>query len=348
MQALLGTRKGLIILKKNGAGWKFAKTHFDGVKVSLACYDPGTKLIWAGANHGHWGPKLHVSSDKGRTFKEIGAPKFPEETKVSLKDFWAIASDKKGRIYLGVEPAALFHSDDQGKTWTFNRSLDTMPGRDKWVSGGTDDSCVHSIVIDPQNENRIVIAISVAGVIESNDRGKTWKYANKGLTANFLPDPNAEVGQDPHMMVASPSDPKILWQQNHCGIFKSEDRGSTWIDLSKNKGVKAAFGWGIVADEKDARIAYTVPAHSDETRIPPGKRLIVQMTKDGGKSWKTLNKGLPKGVCYDIVYRHGLALKEKSLMFGSTTGNLYFSNNQGAAWKKLDINLPPIYSVKLA
>jgi photosystem II stability/assembly factor-like uncharacterized protein len=347
MQALLGTRKGLFILKKNGADWKVAKTHFAGVKVSYACYEPQSKLIWAGVNHGHWGPKLHVSADKGKTFKEVGAPKFPEATKETLKDFWSLAADSKGRVYLGVEPAALFYSDDQGKSWSLCEGLSNVHSKDKWFSGGTDASCLHSLIVDPKNDNHIIIGISVAGCLETKDRGKNWKYINKGLNAEFLPEKDSEVGQDPHMVIAAPSDANILWQQNHCGIFKSEDMGQTWKDLSKAKGVKTAFGWGIVADEKNPQIAYTVPAQSDETRLPLNKRLIVQMTKDGGKSWKVLNKGLPKNDSYDIVYRHGLSLKDKSLMFGSTTGHLYFSNNKGDSWKKFSTDLPPIFSVKL-
>ena len=350
MQALLSTRKGLIILKKSGAGWKIQKSHFDGVKVSYAAYEPFHKQIWVGMNHGHWGPKLHVSRDKGKTFTEVPAPKFPEaknkEKAEALKDFWALASDSKGRIYLGVEPAALFHSDDQGKTWTFCDGLANAKGKDKWFSGGTDGSCVHSLMIDPDDDKHILIGISVAGCLETYDGGKHWEYINKGMQANFLPEPEAEVGQDPHMVVMAPSDPKTLWQQNHCGIFKSQDMGRNWTNLSKAKGLKASFGWGIAVDEKDPNIAYTVPATSDETRVPVGKRLFVQATKDGGKSWKVLSKGLPKCVSYDIVYRHALALKDKNLMFGSTTGNLYFSSNKGGSWKRLDANLPPIYAVK--
>lgn len=347
MQALVGTRKGLLILNQAKSNWKLSKTHFDGVKVSYSVYDPYHKWVWAGVNHGHWGPKLHVSDNKGKTFRELGVPKFPEESQLKLKDFWALATDTKGRIWLGVEPAALFYSDDQGKSWQLCEGLFNIHGKDKWFGGGTDDSCLHSLFFNPKDHNHIFVGISVAGMIESKDRGKTWKYINKGMKAEFLPDQDSEVGQDPHMTIMAPSNPKVLWQQNHCGLFKSEDMGQNWQNLSKAKGVKASFGWGIVVDEEDANCAYTVPALSDETRIPYKRKLFVQATKDGGKSWRVLDKGLPKGICYDIVYRHALALKEKSIVFGSTTGHFYYSNNKGQVWKQFDTYLPPIYSVKL-
>lgn len=353
MKALLGTRKGLIILKQSGANWAVERTHFDGVKVSYASYDPVHKAIWAGVSHGHWGPKLHVSRDKGKSFQELGLPSFGEGAvgidgkPEAVKDFWSVATDSTGRVWLGTEPAALFYSDDKGKSWSLCKGLHGVHSRDKWVSGGTDGSCVHSVLIDPKNESHIVIGISVAGCLESRDRGKTWKYINKGLSAEFLPDPNAEVGQDPHCVEMAPSSPNVLWQQNHCGIYKSENHGTMWANLSKAKGLKSAFGWAVVVDEKDPNVAYTIPAESDIKRVPVKKQLLVQKTSNGGKSWTTLSKGLPAKNCYDIVYRHAFAKSGKHLVFGSTTGNVFFSGNSGTSWKTMSTNMPPIYSVKL-
>ena len=347
MRALVGTRKGLLVFEQKNSTWALTRAHFDGVKCNYAVHDPKHKKVWAGVNHGHWGPKLHFSTDNGKTFKELDPPKFPEGGKDTLKDFWALQSDRKGRIWLGVEPAALFYSDDEGTRWNLCEGLYRVPGKDKWFGAATDAHCLHSLMIDPADDQHILVGISVAGMLETRNGGATWKYINKGMKADFLPDPDNEVGQDPHMTVMAPSDPNVLWQQNHCGLFKSEDMGQSWADLSKAKGVKSAFGWGIVVDEEDAKTAYTVPAASDVNRTPFKKRLFVQKTRDGGRSWKTLDKGLPKETCYDIVYRHALALQESQLMFGSTTGNLYFSRNDGESWKELGLHLPPIYSVKL-
>lgn len=346
MKAVLATRKGIIILKPAAAGWEVERTHFDGVKCTYVTVDKKNKDIWAGINHGHWGPKLHVSKNQGKTFSEVSIPKFPTESKEKLKEFWAWARDSKGRIYIGTDPAALFYSDDEGKTWDLNKSFFNIEGKERWFGGGTDGTALHSILINPKNDNHIIMGISVGGVVETRNRGKTWSYINNGLQADFMPDKNDPVVQDPHLIEMSPSAPEVLWQQNHCGIFKSNDYGMSWKNLSKNKGIQSPFGWGIVVDEKNADIAYTIPALSDETRVPVKKKLIVQKTTDGGKTWKALTKGLPQKYCYDIVYRHAFAKSREHLIFGSTTGHLYFSKNAGAQWKQLKYQLPPIYSVK--
>ena len=345
MKVLLATRKGLIIYKYKKS-WELEKSHFDGVNVTYVNVDENTNQIWAGLKHGHWGPKLHQSSNSGKSFQEISIPKFPEG-KISLKGFWAFSSDSKGRLYLGTEPAELFHSDDEGKTWELNQSLHMIHGKDKWFPGASEAPCLHSILINPQNISNILLGVSVGGVIETQDRGKSWRYRAKGLNATFMPDPETEIGQDPHLIYRAKSNSSIIWQQNHCGIFKSINGGESWIDLSKSKGVKASFGWAVVCDPKNENIAYTVPALSDETRIPFQKKLFVQKTTNGGKSWSVLNKGLPQKNCYDIVYRHSLDLHENHLVFGTTTGHVYFSKNEGKTWARIPEFLPPIYALKI-
>jgi photosystem II stability/assembly factor-like uncharacterized protein len=345
MKAVLATRKGIIILKKTPSGWDFERTHFDGVRATYVAVDKKSKMIWAGLNHGHWGPKLHVSKDHGKTFEEVGIPQFTDG-KTKLKEFWAWSKDSKGRMYVGTDPASLFSSDDQGKTWQLCEGLEKIEHKDRWFGGGTDGSALHSILIDPKDDNHIVCAISVGGVVETRNRGKTWTYINKGLQADFMPDPNDPVVQDPHIVEMAPSAPDILWQQNHCGIFKSDDFGQNWQNLSKAKGLVSAFGWAVAVDEKDPKIAYTIPALSDETRVPVKKKLVVQKTTDGGKTWKVLKNGLPQKYNYDIIYRHAFAKAEKNLIFGSSTGNVYFSKNAGQRWKQLKYQLPPIYALK--
>lgn len=347
MKALLATRKGLIILKPTSSGWDVERAHFDGVKVTYVNPDPHTGWIWAGINHGHWGPKLHVSKNKGKIFEEVTLPKYAEDSKNKLREFWAVTRDSKGRVYVGTDPASLFHSDNDGKTWTLNEAFEKMENRDKWFGGGTEGTCVHSILVNPENDNHIIMGISVGGVVETKDRGKTWKNINKGLSAEFMPNPEDPVVQDPHLIETSRANFNMLWQQNHCGIFKSENAGQQWQNLSKAKGLKSPFGWAIAVDEKDADIAYTIPAYSDETRVPVQKKLLVQKTTNGGKTWKVITKGLPQKHCYDIVYRHGLSKIQKHLVFGSTTGHFYFSKNAGESWKQLKYQLPPIYAVKL-
>ncbi len=347
MKAYLATRKGLIVLKQKSTGWDVEKAHFDGVKVTYVCSDLAKGWIWAGVNHGHWGPKLHVSKNQGKTFEELVPPKYPEGSKLSIKEYWAWARDSKGRIYVGTDPADLFYSDDEGKSWNLNKSFSKMEGKDRWFGAGTDGTALHSILVHPKNDNHLIAAVSVGGVLESKDRGQSWKYINTGLQADFMPDKDDPVVQDPHLVEMSPSNPNILWQQNHCGIFKSDNSGEKWQNLSKAKGLKSPFGWAVVVDKKNPDIAYTLPALSDETRVPVQKKLVVQKTTNGGKTWKALTKGLPQKYCYDIVYRHAFKKSEKQLLFGSTTGHVYFSKNSGDSWKRLSYQLAPIYAVEL-
>lgn len=351
LKAFIASRKGLLVYKKTPGGLKLERTFFDGVKTSYVSVDPYTKNVWVGLNHGHWGPKLHVSTNKGKTFTEVSTPKFAEakagEKALTVKDIWAITADKSGRVYVGTDPAEIFTSDDLGKTWQLNQGLHHMEEKEKWMAGGTEGSCVHSILINPENQKHITIGISVAGVLESRDGGKKWQYKNNGLKANFLPDVNSQVGQDPHLVERALSNPDILWQQNHCGIFKSEDCGHSWQDFSSAKGVKSPFGWAVVIDDQDENTVYTIPALSDETRVPIQKKLLVQKTTNGGKSWTTLTSGLPQKNCYDIIYRHAFSGSKKNLLFGSTTGHVFYSSNSGKNWKQIKDFLPPIYAVKL-
>jgi len=345
MKAVLGTRKGILIFNDHSNDWNLEKIHFNGVNSPYAVFDHNSGKIWAGLNHGHWGPKVHSSVDDGITFKEHPVPKFPKEG--ALKEIWNVVSDSQGRLYLGSAPAALFWSDDQGESWQINENFEKIQGKDQWFGGGTESTCLHSILIDPRDENHLSVGISCAGYIHSFDRGETWSYSNTGMKAYFLPDPDADIGQDPHLVVRAPSDPDVLWQQNHCGIFRSTDNGKTWDDLSQAKGLFSSFGWGVVVDELDPLVAYTVPALSDESRILKDGRLVVQKTTDGGESWQLKTGDLPQENCWDIVYRHALALKGANLMFGTTTGNLYSSNDGGESWRLISSHLPPIYSVSL-
>jgi hypothetical protein len=343
MKAALGTRKGVIIVESKASNWNLSHVNFDGVSVNFVKKNPHDESLWAGVNHGHWGPKLHKSTDGGKTFQEIGVPKFPEPDK--LKDFWGMEWDSKGRYYLSTAPAGLFYSDDDGKSWKLSESLHTCRGKENWFGGGADETALHSILVHPKNDDHLTIGISCAGVLQSKDRGLTWNYTNNGQKAYFLPDPDSEVGQDPHLVERSLSDSRTLWQQNHCGIFKSEDDGNTWIDLSKKPGLHSSFGWAIAIDENDPKIVYTVPALSDENRIPKDYKLCVQKTLDGGENWKVMDKGLPSKNCWDICYRHALALEGQNLLFGTTTGNLFFSRDGAESFETIFGNLPPIYSV---
>jgi photosystem II stability/assembly factor-like uncharacterized protein len=228
------------------------------------------------------------------------------------------------------------------------QSLWDHPSRnDSWFGGGFDDPGIHSVIVDPRDANRVLVAISCAGVFETSDAGQSWRPRNRGLRADFLPNPVVEVGHDPHLLVMAPSNPDVLWQQNHCGIFRSHDGGANWNDVTQVSG-PARFGFAIAVDSADADTAWVVPAQSDEVRAAVDRALCVCRTRDGGRTWTTLRQGLPQKDCYDLTYRHGLDAKRGHVAFGTTTGKLYVSDDSGDTWSCAASHLPPIHSVRFA
>lgn len=354
---ILGTRKGLLIFEDKGGHYQFVRECFPGAPVSYSMRDPRTGVLWACLDHGHWGQKLHRSHDLGRTWEEVPSPKYPEDATLpenkpaTLTYLWMIVPgghDEPQRLYIGTEPGGMFRSDDGGDTFQFVETLWNHPSRpENWFGGGRDQAGMSSIIVDPRDSRHLLVGISVGGVYESTDGGQTWEGRNQGLKATYLPNPYAEYGHDPHFMTASPSNPDVLWQQNHCGVFRSVDSGRTWTDISQPGG-PVHFGFPIAVDEQDENVAWVVPAISDEKRMAVGSALCVCRTDDGGQTWKTFTRGLPQENCYDVVFRHALDLHGDRLVFGSTTGNVYLSDDRGESWRCLGQNLPPVYSVRFS
>ncbi len=354
---LISTRKGLIVAKMKEASWKIVESHFDSIPVTFSYEDPRNGYWWVALDHGHWGIKLHLSKDKGKSWKAKKTPAYPTGTEIKegVKAFttyiWSIhhgGFENPHRMLIGTIPGGLFESDDYGETWNLNQSLWNHESRiNHWFGGGFDHPGIHSINLDPRNEDYIQIGISCAGVFESSDRGMTWKAKNEGLIAEFLPDHHAEYGHDPHLLVRSESNPEVLWQQNHCGIFKSIDNGAEWLKVSEEKG-PAHFGFAMAVSSLDENKAWVAPAVSDEDRIAIDKKLQICRTSDGGKSWTSLTNGLPGEFTYDIVYRHALVADKHNVVFGTTTGNLFHSNNEGDDWYTLSNYLPMIHAIHFA
>ena len=294
-----------------------------------------------------------------------GQPEYKDATVYKIWNITFGSSGQPGRLYAGTIPGGLFVSDDGGDSWELNRSLwnhesrggDLFAGeatsRNQW--GGTPASIdygvfepgIHSIVIDPRNPDHLYIAASSAGVLETTDGGKTWAGRNRGMLMDYLPDPQAEWGHDPHFVTACPGQPDHLWQQNHCGVFYSADGAQSWKKVSvPEAGVH--FGFPIAADAQDGRTAWVLPARADSERMTIDGGLFVARTIDGGQSWQSFRSGLPQNNAYDIVYRHGLDAADDYVCFGSTTGNLYLSEDRGETWQCLGNNFPPIYSVRFS
>lgn len=292
--------------------------------------------------------------------------KTPEYGDAVVYKIWNLtfgSANQPGRIYAGTIPGGLFVSDDGGNTWTLNRPLwnhesrggDLFAGEatseNQW--GGTPASIdygvfepgIHSIVANPQNPNHLYVAVSSAGVLESTDGGLSWKGCNRGMRMDYLPDPEAEWGHDPHFVTGCTAQPTHLWQQNHCGVFFTEDGAQHWKKVSM-PDIGVHFGFTIAADAKDGKTAWVVPAVADSARMAINGGLCVARTSDGGQRWDILRNGLPQQDAYDVVLRHALDVAGDCLCFGSTTGNAYLSEDRGETWQCLGHNFPPVYSVR--
>ena len=361
---LVSTRKGLFEIGRGKSGWTVKDAHFLGDTISLAMHDPRDGTDYAAFHLGHFGVKLHRRF-KGKKWIEVTAPKYPEKpdglvdldgwgkpVKWSTQMIWAFeiaGPDRPNTIWCGTMPGGLFRSSDRGESWELMESLWRHPDRNKWLGGGADIPGIHSICVDPRDSNIVRVAVSCGGVWVTKDNGMSWAQSAHGM--KFDQGPASEIespdGQDPHMMVQSPSDPKKFWVQHHAGIFKSANDGQKWTRV---KAQPSSFGFGVVVHPNDADTAWFVPGIKDEKRIPVDGALVVTRTRDGGKTFKSLKKGLPQKHAYDIVFRHGLAIDEtgKCLVMGSSTGNLWVSENQGDSWQNVSSTMPQIYAVRWA
>ena len=354
MQAklLVGTSKGLIVYATIDTSWRVRGVHFEGLPVSLVYIDERTNTWWVALSHRHWGEKLHYSENEGLNWHEANVPGFANHfyrpgKPATLKKIWSMqhaGTDRPGGLWMGTEPGGLFYSDNGGKNFQLVEPLWNHPSRldsSQWFGAGKDYPFIHSIALDPRDSDHVYVGVSCAGVFETRDGGNRWEAKNKGLVAAYLPNPNADVGHDPHRMLLCPSHPDILWQQNHCGIFRTSDGGDHWEEVS-GKGGFPKYGFALAIDDSDPNIAWVIPAHSDERRIPVGLKLTVCFTKDAGENWVPLNQGLPAEYAFDLVLRHSLINKGSTLAFGTNNGNLYISDDGGRSWVPISQNLPMV------
>ncbi|MFN4292297.1 MAG: WD40/YVTN/BNR-like repeat-containing protein [Permianibacter sp.] len=356
---LVATRKGLIQLEQQGRRWQPTQTSFLAEPVSMCLVDHRDDSWYAALRLGHFGPKLHRSRDRGRSWQEIAVPAFAAtelagataDKPPSVDMIWALetgGNDRPGVLWAGTLPGALFRSEDNGDSWQLNRALWDMPARQEWNGGGYDLPGIHSIVVDPRDSRRLMVAISTGGIWYSDDDGRSWSHRTRGMRAAYMPpelafEPNA---QDPHRLVACPGHADRLWVQHHNGIFRSDDGGLQWHELDHVK--PSGFGFAVAVHPTDPDTAWFVPAVKDECRVPVEQRLVVTRTRDGGKHFDVLSKGLPQQHCFDLIYRHGLDVDASGqrLVMGSTTGNLWLSEDQGDSWSQLAGHFPPIYAVR--
>ncbi|MGW8123927.1 WD40/YVTN/BNR-like repeat-containing protein [Roseivirga echinicomitans] len=345
MKLAVGTDKGLLIYKQNeNSEWLLADIHFIGMPIG-AFHSDKNKHLWVAINHKHWGAKVYVSTNLGETFIEVSSPKFSKESPFTLKSIWTITSQNLGsghRLCVGVEPAALFYSDDSGESWKEMNGLTQHPSRPSWQGGGkgSNSPFLHSILTNPTNEDHLLVGISCAGIFQSHDGGTSWQPTNMGLKAFFLPNSESLVGHDPHTICQSKLNANVLWQQNHCGIYRSEDYGKTWQDITDAQG-KAVYGFAMAIAKNNDSEAWVIPAQSDHMRIPHEQKLAVYYTKDAGQHWTPLVNGLPSPA-FDLVLRDALAINGNTLAFGTNNGNLYLSIDKGQHWQTISQNLSTV------
>lgn len=360
---LVSTRKGLFTLARGAAGWGVGGVSFLAENVTLAHADPRDGGWYAALNLGHFGVKLKFSPDAGATWEDRAAPAYPAgevvatadgkpPTPATLKLIWALesgAASQPGRLWAGTLPGGLFRSDDGGRSWELVRGLWDRPERTQWAGGGADHPGIHSVIRDPRDPEVIRVAVSCGGVWTTTDGGATWAVGT-GLHADYMPpelkyDP---VAQDPHLMAQCPAAPDHLWIQHHNGVFKSADGAKTWAHVPA--AAPSGFGFAVAVHPADPKTAWFVPAVKDERRVPLDGRLVASRTRDGGATFEVLRTGLPQEHAYDLVYRHALAVDPTGahLAFGSTTGGLWTTADQGDTWTPLAARLPPIHAVTFA
>jgi hypothetical protein len=354
---LVGTTKGLFAMAAGAdrASWTMHGPWFRGEEIGAATLDcrGGRTRVLVGATSSHWGPSVYRSDDLGATWVEPEPTtlRFPEATGAAVERVWQLQPAGPARpdvVFAGVEPAALFRSDDGGETFQLDQGLWDHPHRPQWQPGGG-GLCLHTIVPDPAGGPRLGIAVSAAGFYRTLD-GQTWEAANRGIAAPFLPEPTPEFGQCVHKVDRHPSEPDTLFLQHHWGVYRSDDFGGRWEEIGADS-LPSTFGFPVVADPNHPGTAYVLPLTSDGFRCTPDGRMRVFRTTDGGATWDGLDDGLPQDQAWITVLRDGFAadaLDPAGLYVGTRTGEVFASPDAGASWRELARHLPPVLCVKTA
>ena len=345
---LVGTAKGLFVLQRAGGAdkWSIDGPHFAGRAVYSAFYDDrkGRSDLWAAATSWHFGAELLKSTDMGATWDkpERMRIKMPANTKKSLENIWQIAPGADpNTLYVGAQPAALFESHDGGETFKLNKGLWSHPHRKKW-SPGFGGLCLHTIVTDVKNPRDIKIAISTGGVYQTADGGESWAATNGGISAYFMPDVFPEFGQCVHKIARHPKKKNLYFLQNHHGVYRSRDGAKTWEVIEND--LPSNFGFGLTVSTSGS--AFIVPLDSDGKRFTCDGKLRVYRSRDEGRSWEPLTKGLPQKNAYEVILRDAVASVGDNIFFGTKNGKLFGSGDDGDSWKLIEGSLPEICCVK--
>ena len=351
----IGTRKGLWLARSEDdrRSWTLDGPHLLAQEVAAGSVDvrgPAPRVL-AGIQYGHWGPTVMRSDDLGRSWQETeaGAIRFPEDTGAALARVWQLrpdSADRPGVVWAGCEPHSLWRSEDGGCTFELVRGLWDHPHRPTWEPGGG-GGAVHTVLPDPASD-RVLVAMSTGGVYLSEDGGGSWEPRNKGITAVFLPDELPEYGQCVHKVAVDAGDRDRLYAQNHFGVFATDDAGVSWRSVAD--GLPADFGFPIASSPRTPGTAWVVPLVADMERLPPGGRLRVHRTRDGGGTWTELGEGLPDA-SWAAVMRDAMCVDDgdpTGVYVGTRDGCVYASADEGDSFTPVAAHLPDVLAVRAA
>ncbi|MDX1482435.1 MAG: hypothetical protein R3315_12200 [Woeseiaceae bacterium] len=388
VRVLVGTRKGAFVLTSDAerSKWSIDGPHFAGWEIYHLNGSPADPdRLYASQSSSWFGQIIQRSDDGGRSWTQPGSDGKAEEAAASgmpqgesnlfvydtseatgrpltthqwydgTQHPWEFARvwhlepshDDPDTCYAGVEDAALFKTTDGGASW---QELPALRGHETgpdW-SPGAGGMCLHTIVIDPNNPDRLFCAISAAGAFRSDDGGASWKPINQGLVSDFIPNPTAEVGHCVHRIAIHPSNPDTLYMQKHWDVMRSDDGGDSWREVSGN--LPSDFGFPIAVHAHDPETIYVVPILSDSLHYPPDGRLRVWRSRSGGEKWEALTDGLPQEHCYVNVLRDAMAVDRADpcgIYFGTTGGQVYASADEGDSWSPIVRDLPAVLSVEV-
>lgn len=347
---LVGTKKGAFVLESDGGrrSWTLRGPCCEAWPLNHMIADPVTATLYAGGGNEWFGPAVWKSADLGRTWTHSSGGLAYDSGEPPIKAVWSLAPGD-GVLYAGVEPAGLFLSDDGGQSWRHVASLREHPSRPDWQPGGG-GLILHALVLHPTDRRQIWVGISAGGVFYTADGGDTWVPRNRGTRQDYMPDDQRypEYGQCVHSLVMAPGRPERLYQQNHCGMYRSDDGGRNWQSIED--GLPSSFGFPAAAHPRDADTLYLLPLNGDSVgRYVPEAKAAVWRTRDGGATWHDLRQGLPQENCYFGVLRQAMAtdrLEPAGVYFGTSGGELYASADEGESWQCIARHLPTVLSVE--
>ena len=350
VRILIASKKGAFILDSDGArrDWRVSGPFCEHWPLTHLIADPADGTIYATGGNAWFGPAVWKSRDGGGTWSHSSRGLAYPEGETPLQCAW-VAHAAHGRLYVGVEPAGLFVSDDGGESFRQVEGLRRHASRPQWQPGGI-GLVLHSIVSDPADARRLWVGISSVGVFYTEDGGQTWTLRNAGIRCDYLPEGEQypEFGQCVHNLTLAPGASNRLYQQNHCGMYRSDDGGENWRSIEA--GLPSSFGFPVATHPRDPETVFFLPLNGDiKGRYPPDARAAVWRSRDGGAHWRDARHGLPQAGAYFGVMRQAMAtdaLDPAGVYFGASNGSLYASRDEGETWDCIARNLPAISSVE--